>query len=188
MLIAGHIGITLAIAKYVPRAIADIQGQFGPRRGTRTFKPSWTERLDDRALLFGSLLPDLVDKPLALFIAPTLVGHSLRSYGHTLVFSMILLAVAVGLAVWTKRQWPVVLSLASSGHLILDTMWYSHRILLWPLTSSAFSPRFIHEWGPNQDNLYLGAEILGLVVICWIGLRLIVTRNLGRWLLTGQGA
>ena len=188
MLIAGHIGITLALAKYAPRAIANIQGQFGPRRGTRTFKPSWTERLDDRVILAGSMLPDLIDKPLALFIAPTLVGHSLRSYGHTLVFAVMLLAVAVVLALLAKRQWPVVLALASSGHLILDTMWYSHRILLWPFTSSTFSPRFIHEWGPRPDYLYLGAEILGLVVICWIGLRLIVTRNFGRWLLTGQGA
>ena len=95
------------------------------------------------------MLPDLIDKPLALFIAPTLVGHSLRSYGHTLVFAVMLLAVAVVLALLAKRQWPVVLALASSGHLILDTMWYSHRILLWPFTSSTFSPRFIHEWGPE---------------------------------------
>lgn len=146
------------------------------------------ERLDDRALILGSLLPDLVDKPIALFLAPTLVGHSLRNYGHTLVFAALVLAVALALAALTKRQWPVVLAASSAGHLLLDMMWFSHRILFWPFTTPGFSPRYIHEWGPNANSIYIAAEVLGLIVVCWIALRLIISGNVKPWLLTGRGA
>ena len=190
MLLAGHIGITLATAKYAPRALRDIRYRlylFLPRR-IHTFTQPWTESLDDRALIVGSMLPDIVDKPLALFLAPTLVGHSLRNYGHTLLFAVMVLAVALALAALTKRQWPAALALASAGHLILDMMWYSHRILLWPFITSDFSPRYIHEWGPHADPIYFGAEVLGLMVISWVGFTLIKKRRLGTWLLTGRGA
>ena len=190
MLLAGHIGITMAAAKYAPRALRYIRHRlylFLPR-GIHTFREPWTERLDDRALIIGSMLPDIVDKPLALFLAPTLVGHSLRNYGHTLVFAVLVLAVALDLAALIKRQWPAVLALASAGHLLLDMMWYSHRILLWPFITPDFSPRYIHEWGPHADSIYFAAEVLGLMVISWVGFMLIKKRRLGTWLLTGRGA
>ena len=188
MIFAGHVGLTLAIAKYGPRAIADMTGRIRPASGSHTFRQLWIERLDDRALIVGSILPDIVDKPLALFIAPTLVGHSLRNYGHTLIFAILVLGVAIAVAMLMKRQWPVVLALASAGHLFLDMMWYSHRILLWPLSDLTFSPRFIHEWGPDPDLLYFGAEAVGLVVICCVGYRLIAGRRIKQWLSTGVGA
>ena len=188
MLLAGHIGMTLAAAKYVPRIIGDVNRRFSPPRGAKTPTQPWTERLDDRALIVGAMLPDIVDKPLALFLAPALVGHSLRNYGHTLVFAVLVLAVAVTLAALMKRQWPLTLALASAGHLVLDMMWFSHRILFWPFTTSDFSPRYIHEWGPHADPIYFGAEALGLVVISWVGFTLIKKRRLGTWLLTGRGA
>ena len=188
MLLAGHIGMTLAAAKYAPRIVREVNRRFNPSRRIHTSTQRWTERLDDRALIVGSMLPDIVDKPLALFLAPALVGHSLRNYGHTLVFAVLVLAVALALAALMKRHWPLTLALASAGHLVLDLMWFSHRILFWPFTTSDFSPRNIHEWGPHPDVIYFGAEILGLIVILWIGLRLIATRNVRQWLLTGDGA
>ena len=188
MLLAGHIGITLTVAKYAPRIVRDINNRLNPPHGTHTFTQPWTERLDDRVLIVGSMLPDILDKPLALFLAPTLVGHSLRNYGHTLVFAALVLAVAVALAALIKRRWPAVLALASAGHLILDMMWFSHRILLWPFTTSDFSPRYIHEWGPHSDPIYFGAEVLGLAIISWFGFTLIRKRKLRLWLLTGRGA
>lgn len=188
MLLAGHIGITLAAAKYVPRIVRGINRRFNPPRGIHTFTQSWTERLDDRVLIVGSMLPDIVDKPLALFLAPSLVGHSLRNYGHTLIFAVAILAVAIALMAWTKRQCPIVLALASAGHLVLDVMWYSHRILFWPFMTPDFSPRYIHEWGPHPDVIYFGAEALGLVIISWVGFTLVRKRRLRTWLLTGHGA
>ncbi len=186
MLIAGHIGITLAAAKYAPGAVRDVNMRLRPPRGIHTFTHSVTERLDDRALIFGSMLPDLLDKPIALFIAPDLVNHTLRNFGHTLLFAAVLLAVAFAVTLWKRQSWPVTLALASAGHLVLDTMWYSHRILLWPFAVSAFEPSFIHEWGPSPMILYLGAEAIGLIIICWIALRLIVTRKVRHWTLTGR--
>ena len=188
MIFAGHIGLTLAVAKYGPRAIGNISSRFRPATERHSFSHSWTERVDDRALILGSILPDIVDKPLALFIAPTLVGHSLRNYGHTLVFAIVVLAVAIALATFIRRQWPIVLATASAGHLVLDMMWFSHRILLWPVSTSTFSPRSIHEWGPDPDWLYVGAEAAGLAVLFHVGFRLVTRRRIWHWLLTGSGA
>ena len=188
MLLAGHIGITIALAKYAPRAFRDIRTRVSPPRRLHTFSQPWTERLDDRVLILGSMLPDIVDKPLALFVSPAIVGYSLRSYGHTLLFAAILLTVAIALSAWLKRDWPIAFALASAGHLALDMMWYSHRILLWPFTNPDFSPRYIHEWGPNPGPIYMTAEIAGVAAICWVALRLILTRNIRNWLLTGRGA
>ena len=133
-----------------------------PPRGIHTFTHPVTERLDDRALIFGSMLPDLLDKPIAIFIAPDLVNHTLRNFGHTLLFAVVLLAVAFTVTLWMRQSWPLALALASAGHLVLDTMWYSHRILLWPFAASMFDPSFIHEWGPSPAILYIGAEAFGL--------------------------
>ena len=188
MLLAGHIGMTLAAAKYAPHIIRDVNRRFNPPHRIHPSTQRWTDHLDDRALIVGSMLPDIVDKPLALFLAPMLVGHSLRNYGHTLVFAVLVLAVAVTLAALMRRQWPLTLALASAGHLVLDMMWFSHRILFWPFTTSDFSPRYIHEWGPHADPIYFGAEVLGLMVISWVGFTLIKKRRFGTWLLTGRGA
>ena len=186
MLFAGHIGITLAAAKGAPIVISYVRKRIGPPGDDDEFKRSWTETLDDRALIIGSILPDIVDKPLALVIAPALVGHSLRTIGHTIAFAVILLAVATVIATRSKLRWPLAMAFASTGHLALDMMWYSPRILLWPISASTFSPRFIHEWGPNPDAIYLIAEIVGVLIILGLAIRLTTTSQLRNWLLTGR--
>ncbi len=114
MLLLGHVGITLGAAQVLERAVlARYQG------------------LDYRLVVAGSLLPDLIDKPVGLFLLEE-VFHSGRIMGHTLVFSLVLL----GLGVWRYRRGRVgllSLGVGSLFHLALDQMWGEPAVLWWPL-------------------------------------------------------
>ena len=75
MLLFGHLGITLA--------------------ATQTFAVLWqgkkrfSESIDYRLVLLGSMLPDIIDKPLGGFIFKDALGSG-RIYAHTLIFLLLL--------------------------------------------------------------------------------------------------
>lgn len=81
-------------------------------------------------IIFGSILPDLIDKPLGRVILPLGSG---RLIGHTLVFLLILIIIGLSL-LSIKHSWQMlVLGLAVALHLIEDRMWEQPDILFWPL-------------------------------------------------------
>jgi hypothetical protein len=81
--------------------------------------------LDYRLLAISGLLPDLIDKPLAL-LAFTGADTS-QLIGHSLLFSLAL--VVVGL-LWQQKMLPYVL--AFSSHLLADRMWNHTETFWWP--------------------------------------------------------
>ena len=101
MLAFAHVGLALAAARY-------------------TFQAS---------LIFvaiGSMLPDLIDKPLGLIIFGTPAMG--RTFAHTLLFLILL-----GTAAHYRKN--ILLASLAGGvlvHLALDYMWASPQILLWP--------------------------------------------------------
>jgi len=102
MLLFAHLGLSLAAAR--------------PVRGAAL-----------GYVLLGSMLPDIIDKPLGeLILGTPAMG---RTICHTLLFLMLLSATAY------YRQDLRLASLAGgvAAHLMLDFMWNSPRILLWPL-------------------------------------------------------
>lgn len=102
MLLFAHLGLTLAAAR--------------PVRGAAM-----------GYVLLGSMLPDIIDKPLGeLIFGSPAMG---RTICHTMIFLMILSAAAY------YRQDSRLSSLAGgvAAHLMLDFMWNSPRTLLWPL-------------------------------------------------------
>ena len=108
MYILGHVGLTLAAARALDRD-ADLR---------------WAA--------FLAVAPDLLDKPVAR-LAPSLVNHSTRAFGHTLLASA---AVFLALLLWKRRPKPALLLWGCyAGHFVLDAMWTGHNppILLWPL-------------------------------------------------------
>nr|WP_319375670.1 metal-dependent hydrolase [uncultured Methanoregula sp.] len=70
----------------------------------------------------GSILPDLIDKPLGLVIFPTTIGDG-RIFTHTLLIAIIILA--LGIFFWKRMQDPSVLALGIGlfSHQVLDMMW-----------------------------------------------------------------
>ncbi|MFA5416330.1 MAG: metal-dependent hydrolase [Methanoregula sp.] len=86
----------------------------------------WHLTHDRRALplcIFGAILPDLLDKPLAM-LCPGFLGSG-RTIGHTLLFFTIILA--VGILIWRYRHTllGVAFACAILSHQILDEMWGS---------------------------------------------------------------
>ncbi len=198
MFVVGHIGITLGAARVAAwgfdaarnRFVRSerIEGREGARAG------GLRESLDDRALALGSLLPDMLDKPLGLILAADLVGNGTRSVGHTLVFALALLAAAGAATVAFRRAFPMALALAAAGHLALDSMWNHARILLWPLYGWRFPLReetTVTEWTASTLSVFMGRmadplELAGLAAICWIAARVLWTRSVKTYLLTGR--
>ncbi len=128
MLVFGHIGITVGVARLAEAAT----GRYYAR------KPGLSlSYIDYRFLALGALLPDLIDKPLGLAVFPEFVGTT-RSVGHSLAFSAaILLAWALGY----RYRWklvPVSLALGCVCHLVLDGMWRTPETVLWPMLGWGF--------------------------------------------------
>jgi hypothetical protein len=133
--------------------------------------------LPKRPLLLGTLLPDLIDKPLYYGLSAWTgrVGAQLglvagtRSFGHTLVFTAALAALA---RARRSRAW-AALALGAATHLVLDALsdaftrgvGFSMRALLWPLLGWQFPAYSYRNWHDHLHHVgepfLLGAEIAG---------------------------
>ncbi len=92
---------------------------------------------DLRYLLVGSLLPDIIDKTLYLF----LLTNNSRTYGHTLLFAVFSL---FAIMILTSRDNPkrksyLLIPIALLFHLVLDEMWMFSETLFWPSFNGKFS-------------------------------------------------
>ena len=180
----GHVGLTLAAA-YVadtalrPRSVAQPVGVSGTAQSEHGVREGhWLARsLDYRLVIAGSMLPDVLDKPLGLWLAPELVNHSLRSVGHTAVFAGLLLIVSFALLRGGWSLVPAVLSASSAGHLVLDQMWGQASVVLWPALGWAFPPGpDVAEWSASHlRNLAMfyrdPFELVGFLVILALAAR-----------------
>ena len=108
MMPPGHIATTWAVALALQKNNPKLAG------------------LDYRLLAVASMLPDVIDKPLAVSVFPEaetsqLVGHSV--FVHAIVL--------VGALLFHRKSLPYVL--AFMGHLLLDRMWRHTETFWWPL-------------------------------------------------------
>ncbi len=127
--------------------------------------------LDIRFLIIGSMLPDIIDKPLGhIFFANG------RVMSHTLLFTVVLLVVGFFLYLNHRNKWFLALGIGSFFHLMLDAMWATPRTLLWPLYGWSFPQlevtNWIKEWVDhlNLPSVYVpellgGAILIGFVVM-----------------------
>lgn len=150
-------------------------------------------RADYRIIALAAILPDLIDKPLAIFVFP--------HWNATLLFAHSLLA---HLGLWslaaargrTRRALPYLL--AFSGHLIADRIWKFPRTLFWPLRGREFE-RWRNVGSPRAfGQAYFRAlfqypyltlsEIAGVIAILWLvrDRKLTTGADLRRFLRTGR--
>ncbi len=150
MLIFGHLGLTLALA-YLARKVY----------------PHLNPSLAFVAL--GSLLPDIIDKPLGYLIFGDM-GTG-RIFAHTLLFFIVLATIAAALR---SREFA---SLAGGvfAHLIEDSMWKMPAVLFWPLLGSfpVNPPQGVLSYIQMlltglQNPAVLVPEVLGFVSLIYI--------------------
>jgi hypothetical protein len=170
MFLFGHVGVTLGIFY-----------------GFSIFLPKIKTIIDPKYLILGSILPDLIDKPIGrVFFASTFSNG--RIIGHTLLFSVLLFL--IGLYLYDLKRDIFVLSLATGSffHIISDQIWNFPKTLFWPIYGLSFPKSsadnmglrsIIAEITSNLKNIFtlhishssipefLGLIILVVLVIYW---------------------
>lgn len=121
-----------------------------PVRQASSWLTALGKSIDIRLLFIGSLLPDIVDKPLGhLFFIEALSNG--RVFGHTLLFFIIIALVGLYLYRSRSQLWLSMVAFGTLLHLILDQMWQTPQTLLWPVFGFAFPREDMTGWA--QDTL-----------------------------------
>lgn len=212
MLIFGHTGITLGAAVLLNGALAKSHSLPTRVNGLREQPPlppgipasqnwscggiaSWftslANHVDIRLLLVGSLLPDIIDKPVGIFFFRDTLGSG-RTFCHTLLF-LILITLGGLYLYWSRSKTGLlVLSFSTFTHLVLDRMWLSPRTLLWPLYGFSFEKSDLTYWMQDIFHALVTnpvvwiSELAGAtIVICFVWL-LVYRGNLYAFLRNGQ--
>ena len=188
MLVLGHAGITLGAATLLAGAVKS-------SRSSQIRKVSWftslSSRIDIRLLLVGSLLPDIIDKPVGqLFFRETFSQG--RIFSHTLLFLALITIAGFFLYKSRRKVWLLTLASGTLMHLILDEMWHAPRTLFWPFLGFAFERVDLTGWVSNTFQALLSnpevyiPEAVGLVILLWFGLALAGRKKIGVFIKYGK--
>jgi len=150
-------------------------------------------RLDYRFILLGSLLPDIVDKPLGRIIFGEVIANG-RIFLHTMIF--LVMTVLLGLLIyrWKKALWGFCIAFGVLMHLILDAMWMDPVTLFWPFISPAFNKgpgvpflEIVRSWSYTlltEPRAYL-PELAGLVILIYFAVKVIKEKRVTAFIRTG---
>jgi inner membrane protein len=204
MLILGHAGITLGAAVILSGAATAVRSPIPDQKEAAVVSSyssqstatasnlfnrpgSWltslAKNVDIRLLLVASLLPDIIDKPLGhIFFREAL--SSGRTFGHTLLFLILITLTGLLLYRYRKKTWLLVLSFGTLIHLILDQMWRDPETLLWPFFGSVFEKHDISNYIPDilnsltvKPDVYI-PEIVGGLILVWFAWEVLRRRKL----------
>lgn len=159
MLILGHVGITLGLAVVSEGITKKIKGD--------EFKLNINYGL----VALGSMLPDIIDKPLGHVILWETLNNG-RIISHTLLFTLLLWVISL-LALRWGIYWPLSVSFGSLAHLGLDLMWLKPSILFWPLFGSIFTysdKDFISGiiQNLNKPRVFIPEILGGLIIVAFL--------------------
>lgn len=150
MVFFGHIGITTVLIN----------------KFERVFKNKELD-VDYRVVIAGSILPDLIDKPIEILLKHYQLISG-RLIGHTLAFSMIIVIIGLIRLKKTKKSNILILGACSLIHTILDLMWVFPKTYLYPLYGMTFPAVLDTLYLPHYAKLYFShysyfaLEIVGL--------------------------
>jgi len=212
MLIFGHTGITLAAAVLLNGTLAKAhtltsrvdrlrgQPQASPRMPSRqnssdvgimSWLTSLANLIDVRLLLIGSLLPDIVDKPVGMFFFRDTFSSG-RIFCHTLLFLIVITLGGLYLYWSRNKTWLLVLSFGTFTHLILDLMWLTPRTLLWPLYGFSFEKTNLTSWIQDMFHILLTRptvctpELVGAAIVIWFASLLVRKGKLYTFIRNGR--
>ena len=205
MLLFGHIGITTGVVKaynilasmtmpdsrYQPGSSLKISTVISEKLRLHYLLNGAKGRIDSmdyRMVLVGSLLPDIIDKPLWFFTAAEM-PFSGRGYTHTLLLNLTLFIGGLVLLRYGK-SWLLLISLSSFMHLIFDQMWNSPAVLLWPLLGP-FPREETVGWFSNlfqalfsYPEVYI-PEIIGLAIVLLFAYRVVMRKGITNFIRNG---
>ncbi len=200
MLVLAHAGITLGTAALLNEAVSKSRHRASPSKVLLAPNPtskhgaSWFislgNHIDIRLLLLGSLLPDIIDKPIGQFFFLDIFSSG-RIFCHTLLFLLVISLVGLYLYKRKQKTWLLPLSFGIFMHLILDQMWLNPQTLLWPLYGFAFPKANLSHWLGDtfvtlltEPSIYI-PEIIGALVLGIFFWQLIRLRALNNFIMKG---
>ena len=213
MLLFGHLGITLAagtlvkygLAKKATLKIETEETESSPEPSSlATHKEGHVKsnrmsslallrnHFDYRFLLVGSLLPDILDKPIGGIIFYN-TFQSGRIFGHTLLLNIILIVLGIYILRKWGKTWLIILASGSIVHVLLDRMWANPEAFFWPAYGWSFpkiSPVNFFGWLSNVLNILTNPavgipEIIGLGILVWFAARLIMKKQVRAFIRSG---
>ena len=129
-------------------------------------------RFDYRLVLFGSILPDLIDKPLGYAL-----GLETRIWSHTFVFLFAILALSFAPRLWILR----FVGFGVATHLLVDRIWEMPWVVLYPAYGWSFHPASLdaERWIETllHDPLVQTGEVVGALILLVFAWR----KGLGSW-------
>ncbi|MFC1998694.1 metal-dependent hydrolase [Chloroflexota bacterium] len=177
-LIFGHVGITLTAGLVLKKAFSHKSAHVEPNEtdvGTSLNRTSTLRKvvgkMDLRILIAGSMLPDLIDKPLGQVIFKESIGNG-RIYAHTLLFLIVISAIGYHLYRARQHVWLVALSFGSLLHIIEDELWLMQKTLFWPFMSVTFDKLDLDYWIGGMWYEFLHDP--GVYIPEWIGIAVVV--------------
>ncbi len=179
MQLLAHMGITLAAARGLEKVIYS--------RGINKI----SDFIDYRLVILGSLLPDIIDKPLGGIIFREALGNS-RVYSHTLLF--LLLFSGMGMFLWFayRKSWLLVLAGGVFFHHVLDLMWLWPQTFLWPLYGWGFAKGnpdgWFWQWIKSlftKPDIFI-PELIGVVILALFVFELVHHKKLREFITTGR--
>lgn len=195
MLLFGHIGITAAVARagdiiFSPEVIENNKSGFRYRAALLLNRlRDASGRLDYRMIIVGSMLPDIIDKPVFLLLRDRGFEVSGRGYAHTLLFTVILVIGGVFL-LRKDKSWLLTLGLSSGAHLVLDEIWDNLKVIFWPILGQ-FPPGETEGWLSGiWENLFTYPEvyipeILGLIFSLYLAYKILRNRAISGFIRYG---
>ena len=121
-------------------------------------------------ILVGSMLPDIIDKPLSGIILRNQIGNG-RIYAHTRLFLLGLFAIGIYFRYRFNSQTGLILALGCLIHDCLDELLLQPFALFWPLYGWTFprenSEEWLHMWISgllNNPRVYI-PELIGIALL-----------------------
>lgn len=188
MMLFAHAGITLGAATLLAGAVKS-------RHSSRIKGLSWLTSLgsyiDIRILLVGSLLPDIIDKPVGNFIFRDTFSNG-RIFSHTLLFLILVTGAGFYLYKLRRQVWLLTLAFGILMHLILDEMWFAPNTLFWPIFGFTFEKveitSVIFWWFHglvSYPDIFI-PELAGIAIMLWFGVTLAGRKKIGVFIKYGK--
>jgi inner membrane protein len=196
MLLFGHLGTTLAFTGLIEKVTDKIN------------KDNEFLAIDYRLIMIGSMLPDIIDKPLVLMISDKTVG-SARFAAHSLMFTLILLTAGLFSLIWHRKQGIILIAFSSMAHITEDLIWRNPKVFFWPYYSIILNKMKISQPAMQRMDIdnrieiiaksiskldmkkillepdVLIPEIAGGLIIIYFIVKLLLNKNLIRFIKTG---
>ena len=197
MLLFSHIGLTIGAAIVIKRVYSLNRNRAQQKASAITAHASTSAipnvnaslqgLFDLRWWITGSILPDIIDKPLGFFLF-----NNGRIYSHTLLFAVLIFTAGLCLALSHRKKWLLGLSFGIFIHLILDFIWLNPQTFLWPFQGLYFPSYDNSNWladifqGLFNNPLIYIPEITGLLITAAFTWKLVHGKYLLRFIKYGE--